>query len=456
MSFSTATRSIEAGPLAQPRGDAGPVVVRLVDVGKCYHIYDKPADRLKQSLLGWRKRYYREFWALRGVSLELRRGGALGVLGRNGSGKSTLLQLIAGTLAPTEGTVEVAGRVAALLELGSGFNPEFTGRENVYLNGAILGFTRREVDEKFDAIAGFADIGAFLDQPVKTYSSGMLVRLAFAVQVQVEPDLLIVDEALAVGDALFQKRCIQRIEELRGKGVTLLFVSHDQESVRTLTDQALLLEEGRPRAAGPSGEVLLEYRRLLHDQEKRWYSRELSQKRAHAAAPRPGAAQAGRSFGDLDAEVLAVRVLDGDGNDASYFAPGDIMRVRVECVAHKELSHLNINLRVRSRAGVKIHSWGTFNQDLRVINGHEAGEVIWERRFAAGEGFTVEFACTLRLGTDLYEIQAAIVEEQDLSYTAQRVLHWLDEAAFFQVAVRKDVNFFGGVTDMGMRAHVIG
>ena len=204
------------------------VVIRIEQAGKCYHMYDKPQDRLKQALLRWNRTYFREFWAVRGVSLEMQRGEAVGIVGRNGSGKSTLLQMIAGTLAPTEGRVQVAGRIAALLELGSGFNPEFTGRENVYLNGTILGLSTREIDERFDAIAGFADIGTFIDQPVKTYSSGMMVRLAFAVQVQVSPDILIVDEALAVGDALFQKRCFQRLEELRSQGVTLLFVSHDQ------------------------------------------------------------------------------------------------------------------------------------------------------------------------------------------------------------------------------------
>ena len=163
-------------------------MVRVQNVGKCYHIYSNPADRLKQTLLGWRKHYYKEFWALRSVSFEVHKGESVGIIGVNGSGKSTLLQMIAGTLTPTEGSVEVRGRVGALLELGSGFNPEFTGRENVYLAGAILGLSRREVDERFDDIASFADIGEFLDQPVKTYSSGMMVRLAFSVQVQAQPE----------------------------------------------------------------------------------------------------------------------------------------------------------------------------------------------------------------------------------------------------------------------------
>jgi lipopolysaccharide transport system ATP-binding protein len=450
-----------------------PVVLRLHNVGKCYHIYDKPQDRLKQALVRWRgKKLYREFWAVQGVSLEVRRGEAIGIVGRNGSGKSTLLQIIAGTLAPTAGTVDIAGRVAALLELGSGFNPEFTGRENVYLNAAVLGFSKAEVDAKFDAIASFADIGEFIDQPVKTYSSGMLVRLAFAVQVQVEPDVLIVDEALAVGDALFQKRCYQRLDELRTKGVTLLFVSHDQESVRTLCDRALLLEHGKPIAMGPSGETLLTYRKLLHEEEKRFYAGTLARQPAKNADS--GAANAtdakvrprsvrDASFGDLDAEVTSVSVQDASGAPISYVTSGDAMRIRVRVAVHKRLTRANIALRIRNKQGVKICSWGTFSQDLAAIARGEQ-QVMWRREFTPGSVFDVVFDFDCTLGTDLYEVQAAIVEELDLSYMSQRVVHWRDEAAFFQVAVHKPDetsviahphrNFFGGVVDLRMRASV--
>src|SRR4051812_14418767 len=249
--------------------------IRVSGISKQYRLYSAPRDRLKQFIVPRIKGavglqptpYYREFWALRDISFEVGKGEAVGIIGRNGSGKSTLLQIVTGTLAPTEGSVEANGRIAALLELGSGFNPEFTGRENVYLNGLLLGLTRSEVESRFDAIAAFADIGDPLDQPVKTYSSGMVLRLAFAVQVQVEPDILIVDEALAVGDALFQKRCFQRIERLVSQGTTLLFVSHEQEAVRTLTQRALLLDRGRVASWGLSSTVVLDYRRLLHKAE---------------------------------------------------------------------------------------------------------------------------------------------------------------------------------------------
>lgn len=434
-----------------------PAVIRVEDVSKCYHLYDKPADRLKQALLLWRKQYYREFWALRGVSFEVRRGEAVGIVGRNGSGKSTLLQIIAGTLTPTTGRVQVAGRVAALLELGSGFNPEFTGRENVYLNGSVLGLSRREIDDRFDAIAGFADIGPFLDQPVKTYSSGMLVRLAFAVQVQLSPDVLIVDEALAVGDALFQKRCYQRLDELRTAGTTLLFVSHSQETVRSLCDRAVLLDGGRVRAAGPSGDVILEYRRLLHNEEKRWLSNELGtmQAKAQTAAAAKPSVDRTLEFGDLDAEIEDVQVTGPDGPGQAVFAPGDAMAVRVSFVVHKPSTNLCVSLRLRNKQGVKMYSWGTLNQDIAGWAKGEHAESFWERSFVAGERVTVEFTCDTPLGADLYEIQAALTHEEDRHFNRQRILHWRDEAAFFQVVINKQQYFFGGVADLRMRARVV-
>jgi len=225
--------------------------ISVQNVGKCYRIYDRPHDRLKQMFLyQFGRRYGREFWALKDVSFEVKKGESVGIIGRNGSGKSTLLQIIAGTLQPTTGSVQVNGRVAALLELGSGFNPEYTGRENVYMNASILGLTRAETDARFDEIAAFADIGQFLDQPVKTYSSGMMVRLAFAVQTAVNPDILIVDEALSVGDVFFQQKCFSRVRGMLKAGTTLLFVSHDTAAVQNLCATAVLLEKGAPWFTG--------------------------------------------------------------------------------------------------------------------------------------------------------------------------------------------------------------
>jgi ABC-type polysaccharide/polyol phosphate transport system ATPase subunit len=235
------------------------VVIRVDNLGKCYRIYDTPKDRLKQALWRGRRQYYREFWALRDVSFEVKRGETLGIIGRNGSGKSTLLQMICGTLTPTDGTVQTHGRVAALLELGSGFNPEFTGRENVAINARLLGLSEKEVDEKFEQIVEFSEIGQFIDQPVKTYSSGMFVRLAFAIASHSDPDILIVDEALSVGDFAFQNKCITRIKQLREKGMTLIFVSHDLSTLQLICDRAIWIHEGRLKAAGDPIQACQDY-----------------------------------------------------------------------------------------------------------------------------------------------------------------------------------------------------
>ncbi|MFJ2326633.1 ABC transporter ATP-binding protein [Pseudomonas sp. NPDC087690] len=239
------------------------IAIKVQNLSKCYEIYDKPRDRLLQMLSRGRKKYCREFWALHDVSFEIRKGETVGIVGKNGSGKSTLLQILCGTLNPTGGTVETHGRIAALLELGSGFNPEFTGRENVYLNATILGLSKEEIDEKYDAIIEFADIGEFINQPVKTYSSGMLVRLAFSVQAQVEPDILIVDEALAVGDAKFQARCFDRLKKLKENGTSILLVTHSSEQIVTHCDKAFLLNDGVQLEQGEPRKVVNRYLDLL-------------------------------------------------------------------------------------------------------------------------------------------------------------------------------------------------
>lgn len=238
--------------------------IALTGVSKSFPIYSKPHHRLLQMASPDPRRWYREFHALRGVDLEIRRGETVGIVGRNGSGKSTLLQLICGTLSPTCGTVLVHGRIAALLELGAGFNPEFTGRDNVYLNGTILGLNQAQIEGKFDDIAAFADIGDFIDQPVKTYSSGMYVRLAFAVAINVEPEILVIDEALSVGDEGFQRKCFARIDAIRDAGATVLFVSHSAGTVVDLCDRAILLDQGAVIAEGTPKHVVARYQKLLY------------------------------------------------------------------------------------------------------------------------------------------------------------------------------------------------
>jgi lipopolysaccharide transport system ATP-binding protein len=248
------------------------VVVSARGLGKCFPVYARPSDRLRQFVLPrlqrWGglapRRYYQEYWALRNVTFDIRAGEQVGIVGRNGAGKSTLLQILCGTLAPTTGTVEVEGRVAALLELGAGFNPELTGAENIFLNGSVLGISRQTLEARYDDIVAFADIGGFIDQPVKHYSSGMFMRLAFSVAVHVEPDVLVVDEALAVGDEAYQRKCHARIRRLRDAGATILFVSHSAGHVTEVCDRALLLDRGELLCIGRARDVVARYQKLLY------------------------------------------------------------------------------------------------------------------------------------------------------------------------------------------------
>jgi len=240
------------------------LAISVKDLSKCYEIYEKPHHRLLQMISMGHKKFYNDFWALKDVSFSITRGKTVGILGRNGSGKSTLLKLICGTLHPTKGRIQTQGRIAAILELGSGFNPEFTGKENVYMKASILGLSDKETSKRFQSITDFAEIGEFIDQPVKTYSSGMIVRLAFAVAVNVDPEILVVDEALSVGDELFQRKCFSRIEEIRESGATILFVSHAGNIVVQLCDEAILLDEGEMLATGEPKKIYAHYQQLLY------------------------------------------------------------------------------------------------------------------------------------------------------------------------------------------------
>ena len=463
------------------------IAISVNGISKCYELYDSPQGRLKQFILpkinrligGDCPKYYREFWALKDIEFEVKKGESVGILGRNGSGKSTLLQIITGILSPTSGTISTNGRIAALLELGSGFNTEFTGRENVYLNGSLLGFSKEQIDQKFDRIAAFADIGQHIDQPVKTYSSGMLVRLAFAVQVQTEPDILIVDEALAVGDALFQKRCFQRIEKLLSDGVTLIFVSHDQESVRTLTHKALLLRNGKSVAWGISSDVVLEYRRQLHEEEAAYFAALTQQLTARSGKqtelvsessesarevtadveteeeiiePRITARSDKLSFGEGGVKVILTETLNADNHPCSIFYPGDAIKIRVVCESSIDTDKLNVAVRIRNKEGVKIYSWGTLNQDMQIIASSQNTPLFWRKQIKKNEQFEVIFNSDCALGLNLYEVQASVSHEGSPDYLNQYMLHWRDEAAFFQVLMKRQEYFFGGVIDMQMTA----
>ena len=326
------------------------IALRVEGVAKQYRIYERPVDRLKDSLTrGWLKRH-REFWALKGLSFEIERGTTVGIVGPNGSGKSTLLQIIAGTLDPTHGLAWVDGRVAALLELGAGFNLEFTGIENIYMNAALMGFSRAETEARLPEIERFAEIGEFIQQPVKTYSSGMYVRLAFAIAVNTDPDILIVDEALSVGDTIFQHRCVRRIKEMQARGTTILFVSHEPTLVRALCSRALLLYQGELLADGPPMDVLNRYQRIIMAREAAYQAGE--QQRAGAAEQQEAsalvsAAEVERAplqyqyrHGNGDAEVLSAELLDADERPVELVESGAQVYVRMRFVFHRDVERI--------------------------------------------------------------------------------------------------------------------
>jgi lipopolysaccharide transport system ATP-binding protein len=351
--------------------------IRVDRLGKRYEIYRKPHHRLLQTLFRGRRQFYREFWALSDVSLDVARGETMGIVGGNGSGKSTLLQLVAGTLYPTMGTVSTTGRVAALLELGSGFNPEFTGRENVFLNGAILGIPRREMERALDGILDFAAIGEFVDQPVKTYSSGMLVRLAFAVAVHVTPDILIVDEALAVGDTAFQAKCLNRVRELQAAGVAIMLVSHSPNTVIEFCQRAAYLRSGELVALGSCRDVLEQY---FDDQvagEGGVALRRPTPPAAGADAPaEPPAAS----------QIAAVRITDEHGRDKACFAHGDAIHVEVEVRFREDNPAPCFGIQLRSVDDISL--WATTTDHMgQHVAPARAGDVVryrWRLRAHLG------------------------------------------------------------------------
>lgn len=347
------------------------LVIDAQNVGKCYHIYERPSHRLLQGMMRGRKRYFREFWALRGISLQVRRGQTVGIVGRNGSGKSTLLQMLAGTLTPTEGSIRVAGRIAALLELGSGFNPDFTGRENVYLNAAILGLDKDEVNARLDSILDFADIGEFIDQPIRNYSSGMVVRLAFAVQAQVQPQLLIVDEALAVGDARFQAKCFARLKQLKEDGVSILLVSHSADQIVLHCDYALMLDGGRLVYEGKPKDVVNRYYDLLFgkgDSRQATAARDAEAEFAEMAPfvggeggfeSRPNYNPYEYRWGDGAAKIIDFELRSADDAYPTIMESGAELRLTLRIVFEREVVRPILGFFVKTKEGVAVYASNT-------------------------------------------------------------------------------------------------
>jgi ABC-type polysaccharide/polyol phosphate transport system ATPase subunit len=394
-------------------------LLQVQNVSKVYRLYRRPADRLL-DLLPFSKHYSpTEFWALRDVNLNVERGDILGVVGPNGSGKSTLLQIVSGILDPTRGRVVTRGRIAALLELGAGFNPEFTGRENVFLNGEILGMSRIEMERVFPSIERFAEIGTFLDRPVKEYSSGMYIRLAFATAIHVDPEILIVDEALAVGDAIFANRCIKKFEELKERKVTVMFVSHDLGLVKRLCDRAALMVDGRVAAHGLPSEVVNQYVGLVLERQER-------ERPKYEGRDREPGAHLGSSHrhGDGASRVLDVELVSADGKATRHLEPGEPVTVRVRAVAQKDLDDPVVGVLIRNRLGIDV-----FGTNTRI-------EHVDLGRVAAGDTFEVEFAFDCLLTRQDYTLTVATQYRDGYSQD------WLDDVISFSVVDSRDVAGF--------------
>lgn len=339
------------------------IVISVENVSKMYQVYSKPSDRMMQMIYRGHRQLYKEFWALDDISFEVRRGETIGVIGRNGSGKSTLLQILAGTLTPTSGRVAINGRVTALLELGAGFNPEFTGRENIFLNATILGVTQEVVERKFDEIAAFADIGDFLEQPVKTYSSGMYARLAFAVAISFEPEILIVDEILSVGDVFFQARCMRKLDEFRENGGTVFFVTHDTHAVERVCTRAIVLSHGKKVFEGGTADGVTVYYKMSREEAKA--SGKLSElgtvtvvqsedKHSSIAELESINIRRDHVVGDNSAFIEEVYLTDDDGVQRSNFGVGEWMTVRLMVRFDAAFDSVDFGVGIRDQSGTLI------------------------------------------------------------------------------------------------------
>jgi lipopolysaccharide transport system ATP-binding protein len=335
-------------------------VVKIQGLGKCYQIYDKPRDRLLQMLVRSRKRYYREFWALQDISLELKQGECLGIIGRNGAGKSTLLQLLCGTLTPTRGTIGVTGRIAALLELGAGFNHEFTGRENIMLSAAVMGLTQREIAAHLEEIIEFSGIRPFIDQPVKTYSSGMYVRLAFSVATSVNPDILVIDEALSVGDGEFSRKSFDRIMAMKDAGKTILFCSHALYQVEAICNRAIWLADGKEAMLGTPADVVMGYNDFLSSTASEDVQRAVSENAANV----PSFAAAGAPAGTARITAVQVEVDGRSGRDLIAISGRNEIAVQVSFATDPTLPSPHVGICFVAQDGRVVASVGTH------IDGH--------------------------------------------------------------------------------------
>lgn len=399
-------------------------VVSFEGVSKSYPIYDSPGDRLKELLSFNRLRYHRDFWALQGVTFDIKPGETFCIIGENGSGKSTLLQIIAGILTPTSGAAKIHGRVAALLELGSGFNPEFSGRDNVYLNAAILGLSSTEIDRRYNDIAAFAEIGEFIHQPVKTYSSGMVVRLAFSVAIHVDPQILLVDEALAVGDIYFRQRCMRKVHDLRQNGVTIVFVSHAIGDVKAIGDRTMWLDKGSIREIGTTDAVVAKYLAAMVEKDSTYIQQkkpERSLTRSSTRAPEivDTIPNIDHRYGDGRAEVIGIAILDGFGRPVHLLEPASRIVVRISVRANEEIELPIVGFMLRNHLGIDFAGTNTARE------GHQLPPM------APGDIFTVDFHVDLpELYPAFFSFSPALADGTLHHY---RNCDWIDNAITLQM-----------------------
>jgi len=407
------------------------IAIKVSNLTKIYHLYDKPQDRLKEALNPFKKSYHHDFYAMNNVSFEIKKGETVGIIGKNGAGKSTLLKMITGVLTPTSGTIEVNGKIASLLELGAGFNPEMSGIENIYLNGTLMGFTKDEIDTKVDSILEFADIGEFINQPVKMYSSGMFARLAFSIAINVEPEVLIVDEALSVGDISFQAKCLRRMEKISQCGVTILFVSHDTQSISKFCknviwiNDGVIIEKGDPSTIIENFLSFMTYglqteRNQINEPQQNLQTTPLSKD-----MPMIDVSQCD-SFGEKQAVITGILFLDQDSNPTNTLLQGETATIICDFTTHIDLHFASIGVMLKDHINNEILTFNSYMYDTRLDFTPKGASRRAKIKFKVPKIYPSGYTVTISLseGTALNHIQQ----------------HWIHEATTINIQSQNNID----------------